>query len=196
MAKDYAVFLDVDGVVNSLVHLHWGGKVEFGVDATVRKAGVYNIWIPDYMPDLVQAIYRASDLYWLTTWRHEANTHISQMLGIPDDIPVLEDGTTSRYVNWKFPVAKQKAQEINGRQKILWIEDFGRNFGRPEHMTELIEYVDTDEWDEGVLLPQHLPGHFFDHLLDYGYNGPPYVERPRSQWEVHSNNEMLHGNKG
>lgn len=188
--NEYAVFLDVDGVINSINHLYTGGKIDFDAETLPHPANGYTVWVPDYMSSLVQWLYNNTDLYWLTTWRDNANQFISPILGIPDDIPVIDDGTKERAVHWKFDACLPLAQELaaNG-QKVLWIEDFG---GRtdPRHSSYLT-YVDTDRHDEGVLLPQHLPIELQDLIIEHGgYDGPLYLKAPRktTNFTVHTRN--------
>lgn len=177
--KDYAVFLDVDGVINSLHHLYTGGKIEFGADVQPHEAGNYTIWVPDYMAELIQAIERSTDLYWLTTWRQEANNHISeQVLGISPNTPVIDDGTRQRAPHWKFDACLDLAIQLHDEGKtVLWIEDFGQMYDT--RLDGYLKFIDTDYTGEGVLLPQHLPMDFMEHISTYGnYNGPTYVAPP------------------
>ena len=71
-----AVFLDVDGVINSLNHLYEDGDFHMSAPAKPYQAGKYRVWVPDYMGALIRAIYKSTDLYWLTTWRDKANKYI------------------------------------------------------------------------------------------------------------------------
>ena len=96
-----AVFLDVDGVINSLNHLYEDGDFHMSAPAKPYQAGKYRVWVPDYMGALIKAIYKSTDLYWLTTWRDKANKYISPILGLPSDIPVITDGFNTRNVRWK-----------------------------------------------------------------------------------------------
>ena len=185
MKNNYAIFLDVDGVINSLQHLYTSGNLNFDAKTTPYQAGNYTIWVPDYMPELIQAIERSSDLYWLTTWRQAANEYISeQILGISSNIPVIDDGTARRAPDWKFNACRELAVQLSeDGKKVLWIEDFGRHYDTTlcGHLT----YVDTDHNEDGVLLPQHLPTDFMEHLITNGnYNGPTYVAPPRANRKV------------
>jgi hypothetical protein len=188
--NEYAVFLDVDGVINSINHLYTRGDIDFDAETLPHPANGYTVWVPDYMSSLVQWLYNNTDLYWLTTWRDNANQHISPILGIPDDIPVIDDGTKERAVHWKFDACLPLAQELaaNG-QKVYWIEDFGGRID-PRH-SEYLTYVDTDRHDEGVLLPQHLPLELQDQIIEHGgYDGPLYLKAPRKKtnFTVHNRN--------
>lgn len=188
--NNYAVFLDVDGVINSIQHLYAGGDVDFASETKAHSLNGYKVWIPAYMPELIQAIYKTADLYWLTTWRDHANEYVSPALGIPTNIPVIDDGTSRRSPDWKFAACRNLAQELHAKgQTILWIEDFAGRTDRS--LTEYLTYVDTDLNDEGVFLPQHLPEAFLDFLIVKGeYDGPTYVEAPqkRRYYEIGSRN--------
>tara|TARA_B100000029_G_C17263524_1_gene847185 strand:+ start:191 stop:766 length:576 start_codon:yes stop_codon:yes gene_type:complete len=170
-----AVFLDVDGVINSLNHLYTGGKFQMSSKVRPHRAGKYTVWIPDYMGKLVRAIYRSTDLYWLTTWREKANKYISPLLGLPSDIPVISDGLNTRNVQWKAAVCKPVAERLQDQGKtIYWIEDF-RGFTHYELLDVLIP-IDTDVFGEGVLLPQHLPRELTRSISKSGYTGPNHVD--------------------
>lgn len=180
----YAVFLDVDGVINSLRHLHSGGTVAFNRETTPYRAGDYTIWVPDYMPELIQSIEASSDLYWLTTWRNKANEHISDILGISTKTPVIDDGTGTRNPQWKFATVRPLAEQLKSQgQELLWIEDFAR--GYDSRLNGTLKFVDTDFNGEGVFLPQHLPSNFLEHIVEHGgYNGPLYVSPPSRDGHV------------
>jgi hypothetical protein len=177
MKSNYTVFLDVDGVINSLTHLWTNGNAKFSSVTNAHQAGRYTIWVPDYMPELVQSIEANANLYWLTTWRDKANEHISDILGISKTTPVISDGTEQRDPSWKFKAVRPLAEQLNEEgQEILWIEDFGRTYS--SNLTGTLKFVDTDFNGEGVLLPQHLPYKFMEHLTNNGYTGPTYIEAP------------------
>lgn len=179
--NNIAVFLDVDGVINSLNHLFTHGDINFDSPTFPYKANGYTVWVPDYMSELIQSIHKSTDLYWLTTWREEANNWISPILAIPNNIPVITDSTRERSVSWKFGAARPVAQRLHEQgQKIYWIEDFGAHLS--PSLTEFLTYVNTDSRNEGVLLPQHLPVELANHIVDHGgYNGPSYVAPPRRE---------------
>lgn len=189
------VFLDVDGVINSLNHLFTGGRVEFGWPTPPHEAGDYTVWVPEYMPHLVQAMYQSTDLHWLTTWRHQANKHISPILGIPGDVPVIDDNTNKRTIDWKATACRPHAElaRIGGRT-VYWIEDFN---GYPHKGLEgIVIQVDTSANGEDVLLPQHLPAVLLQHLYDEGgYDGPSHVVPPSRNLNGYSvtNTTDIHG---
>jgi hypothetical protein len=177
--NEYAVFLDVDGVINSLNHLYQGGKVKFDYHTQPHVAGQYTVWVPEYMGPLVQAIEASSDLYWLTTWREKANEHISPILNISSSTKVIDDGTNIRTVSWKYNACLDIAKQLSEDGKtVLWIEDFGGRHYDKRHK-QYVTYVDTDARNEGVFLPQHLPADFMSHIIkNGGYTGPTHVAAP------------------
>lgn len=179
--NNYAVFLDVDGVINSIQHLYSGGNIEFASETKSHPLNGYNVWIPAYMPELIQAIYKSTDLYWLTTWRDNANEYVSPALGIPTDIPVIDDGTRRRSPDWKFNACRNLARELSEKgQTIYWIEDFSGLVDTS--LKQYLTYIDTDRHDEGVLLPQHLPESFLDFIsVKGGYDGPRHIDPPQKR---------------
>ena len=141
-----AVFLDVDGVINSLNHLY---EDDFHMSAPAKpyQAGKYRVWVPDYMGALIRAIYKSTDMYWLTTWRDKANKYISPILGIPSDIPVITDGLNTRNVRWKAAACRPTAERLNAQGKtVYWIEDF-HGF-RHHELLDVLTPIDTDAYGE------------------------------------------------
>ena len=174
-----AVFLDVDGVINSLNHLYEDGDFHMSAPAKPYQAGKYRVWVPDYMGALIRAIYKSTDLYWLTTWRDKANKYISPILGIPSDIPVITDGLNTRNVRWKAAACRPTAERLSAQGKtVYWIEDF-HGF-RHHELLDVLTPIDTDAYGEGVLLPQHLPWELSLLINDAGYTGPSRVDLPYS----------------
>tara|TARA_Y100000004_G_scaffold32510_1_gene34164 strand:+ start:4131 stop:4718 length:588 start_codon:yes stop_codon:yes gene_type:complete len=178
----HTIFLDVDGVINSIVHLYNRERTIFSENTVPYPANGYTVWIPDYMKSLVQSMYKSTNLYWLTTWRHNANEFISPILGIPQNIPVIDDGTSRSYVDWKFPASLPLAKQLSANgEDIFWIEDF-HGITDDEHK-QFLTYVDTDADGEAVLLPQHLPERLMAHLTDKGgYDGPTFVKPPTTSY--------------
>ena len=172
-----AVFLDVDGVINSLNHLYKNGDFNMSTPAKPYQAGKYQIWVPSYMGALIRAIHKSTNLYWLTTWREKANKYISPILGLPSDIPVITDGLNTRNVRWKAAACRPIAEQLTNQGKIVyWIEDF-HGFKHHE-LVDVLTPIDTDTFGEGVLLPQHLPWELSLLINDAGYMGPARVELP------------------
>lgn len=125
------VLLDVDGVVNALT----------GAVPVSFKAMGYPIRMPDYMPGLVQKLVAHNEVMWCTTWRNDANTHLTRYLGI-EPLAVVDDGTEDRYVDWKVAAARPYVRKalMDGR-RVCWIEDFERiPYGG---IWDYIDYIDT-----------------------------------------------------
>jgi len=184
MENKYAIFLDVDGVINSLNHLFTGGDIGFSAETTAYRANGYTVWIPEYVKEIVQAFYTSTDLYWLTTWRDNANEWISPILGIPTDIPVIDDGSQVRETSWKYNACRDLAKTLHeSGQKVYWIEDFSGH--RDYTLTPYLTFVDTDQHGEGVLLPQHLPVELQNHIIEHGaYTGPTYLSAPSRKEKI------------
>tara|TARA_Y100000004_G_scaffold196833_1_gene268326 strand:+ start:2750 stop:3373 length:624 start_codon:yes stop_codon:yes gene_type:complete len=186
--KDHknTIFLDVDGVINSLIHLYNRENTIFDYPTNPHRAGNYTVWVPEYMPQLVQAMEKATNLYWLTTWRDKANEYISPILGVSSELPVINDGSPMRSVEWKFPACLDLAKNLSASgQNIYWVEDF-HGMVQSEHK-QFLTYVDTDAKGEGVLLPQHLPEALMSVLVDEGgYTGPTHLEAPTTRYRRNS----------
>lgn len=132
------VLLDVDGVINDLKCL-WGAPAD---DHVIVRSNGYKVYVPRYMPALVQWLCSVADVHWCTTWRDRANQEIARHLGI-DPLPVVDDGTNDRHVDWKAAAAYSLAESaLAAGRRVVWIEDFGDRL--PVHeMPRGVEYVDT-----------------------------------------------------
>lgn len=156
------VLLDVDGVINDFERV--GPITGLWENEAVRSHG-YWVSIPDYMPRLIQDICQVSEVHWCTTWRDRANDEIANHLGI-DQLPVVDDGTTNRYVDWKAAAARDlAAQALEAGRRVLWIEDFYGHLPLTE-MPEGVEYLDTADNHLGpVLQVEYLPAWLEELLL-------------------------------
>lgn len=142
------ILLDVDGVINAI-------GPRFG-PMTSERAGDFTIQLPDYMPALVQHLTTVGEIMWCTAWRHEANKHIAPLLGV-SPLAVVDDGTKTRYTDWKAAAALPFAEAAlaDGRQ-VIWIEDFD-GFPPYREMPEGTQFIDTTEDGTWALRPEHLP---------------------------------------
>lgn len=137
------VLLDVDGVINDLKCL-WGDVPD---DRFVLRSNGFSVFVPDYMPALVQWLCSVAEVHWCTTWRHRANSEIARHLGI-GPLPVVDDGTNDRRVDWKAAAAFSLVEQaLDAGRRVVWIEDF---YGRPpvKHMPAGVEFVDTARDDD------------------------------------------------
>lgn len=148
------ILLDVDGVINDIEY------VGLGTDAWETHTFIshgYQLLVPSFMPELIQTLCRVAEVRWCTTWRDRANDEIATFLGI-DRLEVIDDGTGSRYVDWKAAAANDVvAEALEAGRRVLWIEDF---WGRLpiDEMPAGTEYVDTTEgWDGALLMPHMVP---------------------------------------
>jgi hypothetical protein len=148
------VLLDVDGVINDIDLV--GVRTNLWETEIIHSHG-YDVAVPSYMPRLIQGICSVAEVHWCTTWRDRANDDIARYLGI-GPLPVVDDGTTSRYVDWKAAAAYDLADSaLQAGRRVLWIEDF---YGDPptKSMPAGTEFADTADNDLGaVLRPHDLP---------------------------------------
>lgn len=155
--KDTVIFLDVDGVINHLPSGERWNHMPPGM--TTRRVRGFRIRWPEWMPSLVQYLVANHDVVWLTTWREEANIHLAPLLGI-DPLPVIDDGTGERIVDWKAPTAAPIAQAfLDAGKRVVWVEDFYR---QPPYyvMPKGVEFVDTSTdgslWGGAGLFPEDI----------------------------------------
>ena len=148
------ILLDVDGVINDIEGV--GLRTEAWETHAFQSHG-YTLLVPDYMPTLIRTLCAIGEVRWCTTWRHRANDEIATFLGI-DRLEVIDDGSESRFVDWKAGAAHNVAQEaLNAGRRVLWIEDFWGQLPTDE-MPLGVEYLDTtDGWDGALLMPHMLP---------------------------------------
>src|SRR5690606_38290851 len=98
--------------------------------------------IPDYMPELIQRLVEANEVWWCTTWRERANDELRKFLGITE-LPVVTDGTERRVTDWKAWAAEPSVQEaVESGRKVAWIEDFGGYQPDWDFWPE-VEFIDT-----------------------------------------------------
>ena len=145
------VLLDVDGVINDsemLIAIRLADNrkdraSQLGIDIVVSHG--HHVAIPQYMPELVQALVDECEVWWCTTWRSYANDEIAAHLGI-ESLPFIDDGTRSAGVAWKAGAAAStiEAAQAEGRP-VVWIEDFNGDF--PD--VGGVVFIDTGPW--GVL---------------------------------------------
>ena len=154
MDKKPLVLLDVDGVINDILLV---GETFGRWETEFITSHGYEVAIPDYMPELIQNLCSVAEVHWCTTWRDRANDEIAAHLGV-GPLPVVDDGTTSRYVDWKSAAAYELAQRaLDEGRRVCWIEDFWGDEPYDE-MPDGVQFVDTAalEW-RAVLMPHDLP---------------------------------------
>ncbi len=118
------VLLDVDGVINDLGSLYRQPR-PWHVHHVLSNGFVLHI--PEYMPSLITDLVATADVWWCTTWRDRANNELAEFLGI-DRLPVVDDGSRSRSVDWKPTAAHAIAQgALEAGREVFWIEDFYGN---------------------------------------------------------------------
>lgn len=149
------VLLDVDGVINDLNSARRAATIDNELHFVSHG---FHLVVPHYMPVLVQWLCSVADVHWCTTWRHRANDEIAAHLGIPA-LPVVDDGTNDRHVDWKAAAARDlAAAALAEGRRVVWFEDF---YGEPpvDEMPLGVEFVDTasDENFEMVLTVDMIP---------------------------------------
>lgn len=149
------VLLDVDGVINDLRSTRRWATIDNELHFVSHG---FPVVVPPYMPALIQWLCSVAEVHWCTTWRHRANDEIAAHLGIPA-LPVVDDGTDDRHVDWKAAAARDlAAAALAEGRRVLWIEDF---YDDPpiDEMPMGVEFVDTasDDNFELVLTVEMIP---------------------------------------
>jgi hypothetical protein len=104
------LFLDVDGVLSALRESPWAESVS----SAVKVADYPHSFLINTSPLLGFRLQQLPvDIHWLTTWREDANTLISPLVGLPDDLPV---------VDWQ--IAFGEPSSIDGKRRAVeaWTE--------------------------------------------------------------------------
>ncbi|MFC4373306.1 HAD domain-containing protein [Nocardia halotolerans] len=152
------LYLDVDGVLNP-----WRAKPEkrpAGYEthrltpaawlaeypSPPRRVKPLRVWLnPEHGPKLL-ALGEVFDLWWATTWEHDANTQIGPLIGLPE-LPVVEWRSTKRFgpdgVFWK---TAELVEHAAGRP-FVWVDDDitvrDRRYVEQHHPAlALLHYVD------------------------------------------------------
>lgn len=116
------MFLDVDGVLNAFRKSPWAEVTK----TRVYPEGYEHGFLIQTSPLLGQRLLELeADIHWLTTWKDEANVHISPLVGFPDDLPVVE--WERRFSEGWSITGKGRAvrtwQEENPDHPFIWIDD-------------------------------------------------------------------------
>ena len=142
------VLLDVDGVLNAVARLPdpavWPDWRSGSAVAGMRR------WPITWSPSVVQAVLQwreRADVQWLTTWGHDANDGLRELLGLPElpvagthadadaappgqadplpaahaaVAPAAPDALTGRW--WKFDVVRRLVRADPSRP-VVWLDD-------------------------------------------------------------------------
>lgn len=150
------LFLDVDGVVNALnregTHA-WDGAVITNAKNSIPGFDD-RVW-PIYASALLGEALLDLDvnIVWLTTWKYEANSSISPLCGLPEDLYVGDWTGTRRmsegFQDWKTKVVLQFMEDYGG--PFIWIDDEAIPGWFPEHLTDSghegnVLLVQTNSW--------------------------------------------------
>lgn len=152
------VLVDVDGVIN------WWKAGEGRPSVDIIQHG--GVWIPQGMAALMAEVKAlASELWWCTAWRLQANDHISPLLGLPSLPVVMDKPPYGSGADWKAAEVERLLQRGKLSTPVVWIEDFAQSWLDPYQALALedrwrgeVHLVDTSE--VGCLLRSHLEGWF------------------------------------
>lgn len=165
------LYLDVDGVVNFIKHPRKGSPYEWDDIERAQVASpiegddrTFKITYSKTLSLKLLELEAYCDIEWLTTWGHEANTHISPLIGLPQDLKVT--GTVDDYraerdtgqsglvivnsYNWKLETIK-KDQNENPRP-FIWADDNAIDYPAREWLANL------DEVPWCTIIPTHIEG--------------------------------------
>lgn len=180
------VLLDVDGVINwfdsmppLLLALH-GLDPMPPPDDLVDHSPVngYTMRISEESAAVVRALVEVAEVWWCSTWRHDANRFVAPLLGIRDDLPVIDDHTYRRDAEWKIrQVEKHLGRWRTEGRQVFWIEDFSAAYSRPFQLDGVTQ-IDTTPW--GRLRWDDLPAA----LLELMSACPPDVLAVRRDLEA------------
>lgn len=118
------VLLDVDGVVNALNrkndHAWPDAKITLArPDFSFREWPIYT------SPRLGEALLALDvNIVWLTTWKYDANTAISPLVGLPTDLHVGDYDRrkfSEGFQDWKMNFVYEFIPTFDG--PIVWIDD-------------------------------------------------------------------------
>lgn len=148
------VLLDVDGVINwydpippLLRTIHDLGPSPVPDDLVdYSPVNGYAMRITEETVTIVRNLVGVAEVWWCSTWRDDANRHISPLLGIPDDLPVIDDHTHRRDAEWKIrQVEKHLARWRSQGRQVFWIEDFAAAYPRAFDLDGVTQ-IDTTIW--------------------------------------------------
>jgi len=146
------VLLDVDGVINDLGALY-GRSRPWHVHQVPSNG--YVLHIPEYMPALIADLVATAEVWWCTTWRARANNELAEFLEI-DRLPVVDDGSRSRNVDWKPSAAHAVAKEaLDAGREVFWIEDFYGILPTTAMPTGVV-FIDTAVDSDGPVLTEDM----------------------------------------
>lgn len=134
------LFLDVDGVLNPFraARIPYGfSEHRFMVHDEVWRPGwaeaearLVTAWLnPEYHGEMLRSLAEDFDLAWASSWGHDANRHLSPLLGLPI-LPVvlpIPCRITERIVEKVHPINRY----ASGRA-LAWLDDVPCPSGAPD----------------------------------------------------------------
>ena len=140
------VLLDVDGVLNAICDPLSPPDTWSDYKSGAATAG-HVTWPITFSPTVVRTLQdlhetRKVEIRWLTTWAHEANGPLRDLLGFPNPFEVVGapgylKGRSSSW--WKLPLA-QKVYETTLRP-LVWIDD---DLSRVPEATYWVDTLNAD----------------------------------------------------
>ena len=116
------LFLDVDGVVNALARTrpHPWGVTDVVMASPSFTERAWPIYTSDKIGPALLGL--GVNIVWLTTWKYDANTAISPLVGLPTDLPVGDKPRRfSDFQGWKTEVVIEHLGIYN--HPVIWVDD-------------------------------------------------------------------------
>lgn len=151
------MFLDVDGVLNAFRKSPWAETTK----TRVYPSGYEHGLLIQTSPLLGQRLLELEvDIHWLTTWREEANVHISPLVGLPQDLPVVQwDRKLGE--GWSITGKGQAInqwREENPDHPFIWVDD--EHLGDPLGVIPVVD----DRGDHLIVGPHGAEGLLPEHI--------------------------------
>lgn len=116
------LFLDVDGVINNLTYAYYGSE-KVTEDSRLFVANGFRMAVAERLVTFFQDLEKRDDveLYWLTTWLHDAPKELSPHIEFGADWTVVEGNPwTSLGPWWKFVEIRSHVEEGD---RVIWLDD-------------------------------------------------------------------------
>jgi hypothetical protein len=117
------LLLDVDGVLNALPADPTQGPPGYTAHV-LRPRGFEQgllVWLNSSHGPMLRELGAKFDLVWATSWEEQANTMISPLIGLPDDLPWIELGTPRLLSDgiWK----RDGVESYVADRPFAWLDD-------------------------------------------------------------------------
>lgn len=133
------LFLDVDGVLNSMNQNLAAHPWDQAYLTLARPSFSDRSWPIRTSVMLGPALMSLGvNIVWLTTWKYDANTAISPLVGLPEDLPVGDWTGPVKFSeglqDWKFKVVDQHLAHHN--HPVIWVDDEAIPHWMENHLDE------------------------------------------------------------